>query len=109
MSNFEQPGDVVTVIHAAVISVDDLIIIDNLVGIAQNNAAIGADIEMALVGVFKIPTENVAFTLGEAVWINVANKTVTSTDTGTKFVGIVLEARGAGTTPVSVRLIQSEG
>lgn len=107
MSNSVQPGKVLDLTATVVTSVNDLVQIGMLMGIALNDAAIGERLRLAVDEVFEVPRENQAFAEGDPVYYFVGNKSVTTTP-GTKFVGHAVETLGAGTTPIKVRLQQAE-
>jgi predicted RecA/RadA family phage recombinase len=109
MSNFNQPGDVVTYTALAVTAVGDIVATGLLSGVALNNAEIGEEVEVALSGVFTLNRENDAIaTFGLAAYKHAVNNTVTTTVGTNKFIGHFIGIYGAGTTPVKVRLVQSE-
>ena len=105
MKNFIQPGNTVTVTLTAAASSGDVVIVNNLVGIAATDGANGDDIEIQVTGVFELPKTS-ANTPGQfalAYWDTSAGE-VTTTSTDNTLIGVFTEAYGSGTTVANVRL-----
>ncbi len=104
MSTSIQDGNVITVQAAGTVVVDQVLQIADIIGIAQNNALVGEDVELAVMGVFgNIPRTNIAIAQGEAVYWN---GTAVTASTADKFLGHSMKAYVAATTPIEVRLAQ---
>ncbi len=105
MSTSLQDGHVLTITATGAVAVDSVQTVGGLIGVAVTAAAAAADeYELAVKGVFGgIPRTNIALAQGAAAYWNGTAVTAITTD---KFMGHVIKAYGAGTTPIEVRLAQ---
>ena len=104
MKNFVQSGRVAT-LPAPVggASGGDPVLVGNLFGVNSYDALEGANMEVALEGVFDLPSSGI---IGQGVavyWDSVAKK-ITATSATNKRVGAAFLAVGAGGTMCRVRL-----
>ena len=67
MRNYVQPGDGITVPAPVAIAVGEIVTIGALTGIAAPDAEAGADVSLALRGVFDLPKGSEIFALGDQV------------------------------------------
>lgn len=105
MQNHIQTGAVITVAAPADVSSGDGVLLGSLFGVAVTDALSGADVALAVEGVFTLPkTASQAWTLGVPVyWTGTACTTTASTN---KMIGcaVVAVGSGAGETTGTVRL-----
>ena len=99
-NNFVQPGDVVTVsaptggvVSGAAFQVADL------VGVAMFDAAEGEQVEMAIEGVFNLPSSE--STQGAKVYWDDIAKTFTAADVGNTRAGVVVQG-GVSTSDIKL-------
>ena len=100
MKNFEQTGDVVTVIAPYAVTSGQGVLVGTLFGVAANDAANGAPVEIKREGVFAISavTADVAAQGAKIYWDNAARKLTTTVGSNT-LVGCVVSAKvGTDTT-----------
>ena len=107
MKNFVQPGRTIDVIAPAggVVS-GAVVVIGSLVGVANCDGAAGAEVAVDVEGVFglaKVPAD--ALAAGALAKVDPATGIVGAA--GTKTIGWVVSAAGAGTNTVNVRLVPS--
>ena len=105
MKNFVQPGNVMTFtgLTGGHLS-GDLVIVGAAFGISAYNVAEGAEGELAMGGVYKLPKATGAITEFAAVyWDNTAKK-VTTTASGNTKIGVAAKAVLSAATEVEVRL-----
>lgn len=111
MKNYTQKGDVITVLAPADVSSGDGVVIGSIFGVAVTDANSGAEVEIALTGVYTLPkTDEQAWTAGVLIyWDATAGKATTvSGTTGDDYplIGVATEAVAvtAGLITGSVRL-----
>ena len=105
MKNFVQPGNQITVAAPATITSGEGVLIGDLFGVANGDAAIGADLVISTTGVFTLPkatTDDVA--VGASLYWDDAEGEVTVTATENTFVGHAVAAAGNPSATVAVRL-----
>jgi len=100
MKNFVQPGHTVTITAPAAVNSGDPVIVGSLIGIACNTAAVGGTLDVAMSGVYSLPTVT-AFDVGEIVGWDAENKVAIEASTGGAEIGIAV---GSTATSVKVRL-----
>jgi len=99
MKNYIQPGHTVTVTApVGGASSGDFIKIGSLHGVCATDADEGAAVELAVTGVFEIPSDGTAFAEGAKVYWNDTAKNVTSTAAGNTLIGHALAAGAASAT-----------
>ena len=90
-TNFVQSGDVVTVVSPAggVTANDPVLIGVSLFGVATHTAAAAADLELALTGVWDLPSDNtITFTAGDRVYWDPGNGEVDKTLAAQTCIGV---------------------
>lgn len=106
MRNYVQPGINVTAIApSGGVSSGDAVLIGSLFGVACGDAAEGAEIELATVGVYDL-TKSTGNTLsaGSPAYFDPVAKAITGTATNNVLVGVALAAAGTSDTIARVRL-----
>ena len=103
MKNFVQNGDVVTLIAPANVSSGDPVAVGSLFGVAAFDALQGAEVEVALVGVYDLVCVG-PIDAGAPVYWDGSAKKITATEAGNTLVGTALLAVGGGGTVCRVRL-----
>ena len=105
MKNFVQAGSALTIPAPAAVASGDVVLVGNIIGIANGAAASGADLDVTTTGVFTVPkVSGDAFTLGATVYFNTTSKLATTTASGNTSVGTAVAAAGVGVALVEVRL-----
>ncbi len=104
MRNYIQPGENITLDSPADVLSGAGVIIGNLFGVANGDAATGKPVVLSTVGVFDLPkTTANDITVGAALYWNDTAKEVTTTASGNTKIGVAIAAKsGAGT--VATRL-----
>lgn len=105
MRNFIQKGETITVPSPVAAASGDIVIIGGFHGVAAGDAAIGADLDLCLTGVYeaqKVAAD--AFAVGDPVYFNAATKLVTSTEEGNTFIGYAVAVAAVSTANTLVRL-----
>ena len=99
MKNFIQPGHVVTVTApvGGVVS-GQMIKVGSLVGVVASDAAENEECELAVSGVFDLPSDGSSFSQGAKVYWDDTAKQVTSTASGNTLIGHALAAGAASAT-----------
>ncbi len=101
MRNYVQPGDVVTVTAPADVKSGDGVLVGSLFGVAAYDALAGAEVELALVGVFDLPAAG-PIDAGAAVYWTESPAGVAAS--GATLIGAALLAVGELGTTARVRL-----
>lgn len=105
MRNYVQPGNVVTLTAPAALSSGDGVLVGDLFGVASFDAASGAPVECAIVGVYRLPKETpLAISQGAAVYWDDAAKVITTTAGGNTLIGNAITAATSAATHALVRL-----
>ena len=104
-----QKGDTVDFIPADDVAAGDVVVVGDLVGIAQNNVAAGETGAMAVTGVYELPKESAAGSAiaagAKAYWDETA-KLVTKTAASNKLLGKAVLAVADDDESVQVLLSQ---
>lgn len=103
--NYVSDGRYVTVTAVAAVSSGDGVLIGNLFGVAQKDAAIGEDFVIDTKGIYDLPclsTDDIS--VGEALYWDDGNSRLTVTATANYFVGVGADASGSGDATVQLRL-----
>ncbi len=91
MRNFITPGEHVTITAAAAITSGQPVLVGDLFGVAQGDAAIGEDVVIVRRGVFELPkTSAQAWTVGAKVYWDGTNNVCTTTASGNKLIGVAV-------------------
>lgn len=104
MKTFVQPGRVLTL--AAPYSVDsgDGLLVGAIFGVAQHDAASGAEVAALVEGVVDLPKAAGEIVQGAAVYWDDSAKVVTTTSEGNTRIGAATETAASGADSVRVRL-----
>lgn len=105
MKNYVQPGKIIPVIAPADIVSGDGVLIGALFGVASTDAATGADVELAVEGVFELPKEATtdAYNVGDNVKWDAENKRITTSTAAARH-GVAVATATATAGTVRVRL-----
>jgi predicted RecA/RadA family phage recombinase len=105
MKNFVQPGDVLT-FHAPTggLSSGDGVLVGGLFGVAAYDAAEGAEVEVQLKGVFRLPKATGAVAEGQALYWDATAKVLTTTASGNTLAAHAAEAAASGAADIAARL-----
>jgi predicted RecA/RadA family phage recombinase len=103
MKNFIQPGKTVTLPAPGAVKSGDGVHVDHLFGVAAYDAVQGADVEVALEGVFELPKAAGVVSPGELIYWSGTN-CATDVVSGHVLIGAAVAAAGSGATTVRVRL-----
>lgn len=103
--NYVQPGDVLTIPAPANTLSGEVVIVGDIRGIAENNAAESGVLDVRTRGVFDLPKAAVAIGLGAKVYYVASSKLVTTTASGNTLIGVAVTA--ASVSDSSVRVILS--
>ena len=99
MKNYVQPGEIVSVLAPATVVSGQMLRVGLLAGVAMNDAASGAPVNIQTTGVVRVTkAASQAWTVGAAIY-GVGTTTLvatTATTTGNILLGTALEAVGAG-------------
>jgi len=109
MKNYVAPGNTLTFTAAGTISSGDVVVTQNVVGIAQEDAVSGETVELLIEGIVRLPKNtSTAITFGERVdWDNSAtqvDKAITPAASDVQDFGIATETVLAAATHVNVKL-----
>ena len=103
MKNYVQPGDFVSVTAPAAVVAGAGVLVGSLFGVAINDAASGAPVQIAVQGVFALPKVSAeVWTVGQILYWN--GTAVTNVASTNKIIGASLAAPGAGVTTANVLL-----
>jgi predicted RecA/RadA family phage recombinase len=108
MKNFVQNGNSITVTAPAAVASGQLVVVGSLAGVAAFDAAVGADVELTVEGVFELPKVTTdAIPQGDKLYWDSGQAKLTKTaGTGSKLmVGVAAAAAGNGLTTVNCRLM----
>lgn len=105
MKNFVQTDEKIVVPAPAAVSSGDGVLVGSLFGVAEGDAASGADVVIVTEGVFDLPkAASVTPAVGAKVYWDNTNGNVTTTATGNTLIGCATVAAAAGDATVRVRL-----
>ncbi|MBB3965946.1 DUF2190 family protein [Rhizobium metallidurans] len=91
MKNYTQKGDVITVAAPAAVTSGKLVVIGSLVGVAQKDAANGADVPIVTEGVIRYAKVSaLAIAVGDKVYYDSTNDQLNKTASGNTLVGIAV-------------------
>lgn len=102
--NYIQPGNVLTVPAPQEVLGGEGILIEKLFGIATHAALTGEPVELALIGVFRLPKDSSDIGLGIRLYWNKTVAALTVTASGNTLVGVATESAPISATTVSIRL-----
>lgn len=105
MKNFLQAGSNLTTPAPAALSSGEVVLVGNIIGIANGAAASGADVDVTTTGVFELAKVGAnSFAVGATVYYDATAKLATSTASGNTAIGTAVAAAGSGSATVKVRL-----
>ncbi|MEQ8639396.1 MAG: DUF2190 family protein [Alphaproteobacteria bacterium] len=107
MKNYVQPGNTITLSAPYDVASGDGLLVGSVFGVAAGDAASGATVETALIGVFDLKkVASQAWSAGDKVYWDNTNKEATKTATANTLIGVATEAvaGGAGDVIGRVRL-----
>lgn len=105
MKNYIQPGNNITVAAPAAVASGEGVLIGDLFGVANGDAANGETVVLSTVGVFTLPKAATdVVTVGASLYWDSAEGELTVTATGNTFVGHAVTAAGNPSAAVAVRL-----
>lgn len=106
-TNYISAGDIITVPAPAAVSSGDGVKVGTLFGVAQIDAASGADVTLATRGVYTLPkATGHTQAVGAAIYWN-GTACTTATTAGNLFIGHAMAAAATGATTCEVRLAGS--
>lgn len=104
-TNYLSAGHNVSVTAPAVKSSGDGVLVGSIFGVAQTDAANGADLEIATMGVYTLPKLSAqAWTLGQLVYWDDTNSRCTTVASGNKLIGAATAVAANPSDDGSVRL-----
>lgn len=105
-STYDNNGDYVEITAAAAASQGDVVVLNNLLGVAVHDAAIGDTLKLATRGVYELPAKSAdTIAQGQKVFWDTGNVEITETEgTGFFLAGTSIEVCGSGDTTCKVRL-----
>lgn len=105
-TNYLQQGCNITVAAPATVASGDGVLVGVLFGVAQTDAANGADVEIATEGVYELPkTSAQAWSVGDAIyWDPTPGEATTASASGNVFIGVAVAAAANPTGTGRVRL-----
>ncbi len=106
VKNWIQPGNTITIPAAAVTAAGAVVIAGSLVGVAANSAAaIGADLDVEIGGVWELPKVSaLAIAIGDKVYYAAGSGLVNKTVSGNTYLGVAVSAAADPSPTVRVRL-----
>ncbi len=107
MKNAVQNGEFITVAAPAAVTSGDGVLVGSLFGVAVADAASGADVTLAMTGVYALTkVGSQAWTVGAKIYWDNSNKRCTTVTTSNTLIGVATAAvgSGAGDTVGNVRL-----
>lgn len=103
--NYIQEGRYLEVTAPATVTSGDLVKVGQIFGVAQHDAASGAEVQIATQGVHELPAASaVVIAIGDALYWDVADGNFNKSATGNHFLGVAVGASGNGVTTVAIRL-----
>lgn len=105
MKNEVQPGNQLTLAAPYNVASGAGCLVGSLFGVAVGTASSGADVEVAVVGVFVLAkATGAAWTVGARIYWDDAAKNCTTTAASNKLIGVATVAAASGDTTGTVRL-----
>lgn len=103
--NFKRRGDTFEFTATAAIASGELVKFGDVIGVAQNDAAIGETAVLGLGGVYELPKFSTgAIAAGVKVYRRTADGEVQASATAADLIGVADEAAADGATLIKVRL-----
>lgn len=105
MKNFVQRGDVLTLPAPATVKAGDVVVVGEFIGFAATDAALGAEVEVELKGVWSVAKKTgETATAGMPVWWDAGANRATITEATNRRLGTATRAATADALRVDVRL-----
>ncbi|MGN6422619.1 MAG: DUF2190 family protein [Asticcacaulis sp.] len=106
MKNFIQCGENLTIPAPAAVLSGGVVIAGSIIGVANGDAESGADVDVAVEGVFDLPKVSaLAIAVGDLLYWDATAKLVTKTATGNTKIGVATTAAANPSASVNVRLV----
>jgi predicted RecA/RadA family phage recombinase len=103
--NYVNEGNTVTVVAPYTVTSGLLVLVGSIVGIAAFDAASGANVEVAVEGVFDVPkTSALAINAGDLLYLDDTNHVLNKTSSAQKLVGVALTTVANPSPTIRVRL-----
>ena len=113
MISYSGKGDTITVTAAGATTSGDLIAVAELLGVAMNDAASGAQLVLAIEGVYNLPKITGAIAVGEVVDFDTSGsavgRAITPASGDISDCGIAMETVASGAATVLVKLMPGNG
>ncbi|MBB4120208.1 DUF2190 family protein [Martelella radicis] len=104
-TNYVQAGDTLTIPAGADYLSGDVVIENEIIGVALGDAVTGNPVDVRTTGVFDVPKVGAnAFAVGDPVYFDSDTSLATSTATDNTKIGVAVAAAAASTATVNVRL-----
>lgn len=104
-TNYVQPGHTVTIPAPAAVQSGGVVIAGAIVGVAQIDADLGADVDVDTVGVWDLPKVSaLAVSLGDVIYWNAAAGLANKTPTDNTRLGVAVAPAANPSGTVRVRL-----
>jgi predicted RecA/RadA family phage recombinase len=104
-SNFKGKGDVIELTAGGTIAVNDVILENELVGVALTAAVSGETYRVGLAGVFELPSDTgITIDAGDRVFWDPGNGWVDKTAAAQQYVGVAFETKLSATPQIDVKL-----
>ena len=81
-----------------------LVVINDIAGVAVTGGAVGETVAIAIEGVYALPKAAGNILQGKKVYFNATDKNIVATSTGNTFIGYAWEAATASDTYINVKL-----
>lgn len=104
-TNYVQPGNTVTIPAPAAVQSGGVVIAGAIVGVAQIDADVGADVDVDTVGVWDLPKVSaLAVSLGDVIYWDAAAGLANKTSASNTKLGVAVAAAANPSGTVRVRL-----
>ncbi|WP_140986815.1 DUF2190 family protein [Asticcacaulis tiandongensis] len=106
MRNYVQRGHSLTIPAPADVLSGGIVIVGELIGVANGDAKTGDSVDVDTVGVYVLPkVAALAIAIGDLVYWDSTNKLVTKTASGNKKLGYAVTAAANPSAVVNIRLV----
>jgi len=107
MKNYIQEGEVFDHVAGSAITSGAIVVVGDMVGVAQNTVASGEKVAVSLEGVYELPKVSGAITLGAKLYHSSGSVTTNDNSGANVFVGWAWTAAASGDATVQVKLKMS--
>jgi predicted RecA/RadA family phage recombinase len=104
VKNFVQDGNIVTLAAPVTVASGAGLLVGTLFGVAAYDALVGADVEVAVTGVYNLPKAVGALTQGQKIYWDNTAKNVTGTVGTNTFIGCAVLPAASGDATARIRL-----